>query len=345
MQPALPAPSELPPPQTILVTATAFVTTAASTDRPGVVLRQISQNGCCVQPFWSADSRSVLFIDRPDESSPVGLWKIDLAGGSPQFLTDKLGIYSRDMQLRAYLEAGETIVERLADGQRWPIPNGGRSISFSPSGAQVAWTTGQSGPPFDTARREIWISSFDGSLARRALTMVGGGFSGWLSDGRILVSGRPDDAAEVQAIWAVDLPADGSPATMGIELARAERLRSTVISPSGAWVVYLVSFSSNAEQNGLWLVNTTTGEQRKLELFGAYRWRAENRLLIIPQEPGAPANRIVEIEAASGRMTSLTDPAIQPFKIAGGDWSVAPDGKHIVFVSAGDYNLWVLQLP
>jgi hypothetical protein len=31
--------------------------------------------------------------------------------------------------------------------------------------------------------------------------------------------------------------------------------------------------------------------------------------------------------------------------IAGGDWALSPDGTRLVFVSALDHNLWVLELP
>lgn len=45
------------------------------------------------------------------------------------------------------------------------------------------------------------------------------------------------------------------------ELARAERLRGQVLSPSGQWIVYYITFDDNPAQNGLWLVRTD-GSQR-----------------------------------------------------------------------------------
>jgi hypothetical protein len=41
----------------------------------------------------------------------------------------------------------------------------------------------------------------------------------------------------------------------------------------------------------------------------------------------------------------VTDPAVTPFRISAGDWSVSPDGSKIAFVSAVDRNIWVIQLP
>jgi Tol biopolymer transport system component len=262
-------------------------------------------------------------------------------------VTDRLGIYSPDQQLRAFLDGGQTIVERLADGQRWRIPNGGRSVSFSPGSAWLAWTVAPAGVPLDTVRREIWISRPDGSQARQVGAVTGGGFSGWVTDTRFLVSGRPDDAPDLQALWIADLPAEaasGQTANL-TELARAARLRSTVVSPGGGWVVYLVTFSDDPAQDGLWLASTSGGQARKLDLFGAYRWRDENRLLVIPLEPGAASNRLVQVDADTGQSSPLTDPARTVFKISGGDWSVSPDGRYIVFLSAQDQNLWLLELP
>lgn len=331
--------SELPPPQTALITA---MPTAALAEPQ---FRQIVQGGCCPGAFWSPDSRSLLYIDRPDPSAPTGLWSVDVDGRAPRFAADRLGIYSPDLSLRAVLEGGETIVERVDNGQRWVIPNGGRAVSFSPDSRFLAWTTGQSGPPLDSAQRSVWISRFDGTQAQQIITVTGGGFSGWLGSNRILVNGRPEGSTNVQVLLAVNLPAEGRDVSTAVELARAERLRSIAVSPNGGWLVFLVTFSEDPARDGLWLVSTATAEQRKLDLFGAYRWRDENRLLIIPLQPGSLSDQVWQVTAANGSATALTEPAQTPFKIAGGDWSVSPDGTRLAFVSAADNNLWVLELP
>ena len=311
----------------------------SATAAPVPVLHQLTHGGCCVDPFWSPDGSQVLYLDQPDPGSPAGFWGVALEGGEPQLYTDRLGVYSPDMQLLAYPQAGATIVERLSEGQRWEIPNGGRAISFSPDGLRVAWTQGQSGPPFDTARREVWISQVDGSQARPLVDLYGGGFSGWFPDGRLLISGRLEPQNEQRGVWVI-APEDGDLR----QIAAGDRLRGFSISPGGTWLAYQETFSADPARNGLWLVYVDSGESRRLELFGAYQWRDDDHLLVIPLELDVSSHTLWQVEAATGTAQALTGPTT-PFKIATGDWAVSPDGNHIAFVSAHDHNLWLITLP
>ncbi|HNB54095.1 MAG TPA: hypothetical protein PK530_19255, partial [Anaerolineales bacterium] len=310
---------------------------------PSPQLLQLTSNGCCVQPFFSPDSTHLLFLDKPDIDSPPGFWSIPLTGGEPELAISKLGLYSRDLQLVAYPEGGQTYVERLADGQRWTIPNGGRSVSFSPSGTQVAWALGQPGPPFDSAMREIRVGRVDGSEARQVTTLIGGGFAGWVSETQILITGQPSDEVET-ALWVLSLEDDSQR-----ELARGGRIRAVSVAPGGAWVVYLVTFSADAAQDGLWIQNIATGERVQLDLFGGYRWRDADHILIIPLDPHAASGPVAshqlwEVDAATGDFRALTDPALTPFKVAEGDWTVSPDGQWVAFISATDRNIWILKI-
>jgi hypothetical protein len=282
----------------------------------------------------------VFFIDKPTGEAQTGIWGVPVAGGAPGLVTARLGIYSTDNQYLAFPKGGQTVVERLADGQQWTIPSEGRAVDFSQDAAWVAWTAGQPGPPFDTLRREIWISHSDGSQPTLVQSVYGGGFSGWLGDGRLLFSGRPSLDETVQGIWAVPV-SGGDP----VLLAKAERFRSIVASPDGSWMAYQVAFTSDPQANGLWVVNTTSLETQRLPVYGAFRWRSSDRLLVIPLDPSQPVQTIWEFQFPSGQSRPLTDPARIPLKIANGDWSVSPNGQYVVYVSSEDLNLWLLQLP
>jgi Tol biopolymer transport system component len=270
----------------------------------------------------------------------VGFWGVGPEGGAAELYTDRLGVYSRDMNYLAYPQNGQAVVERVSDGQAWSIPSGGRVVSFSADSSRVAWTAGQSGPPFDTAAGEVWVSLVDGSQPQLVTSVYGGGFSGWFPDGSLLVSGAMDLSDQDVVLWKVPLGGGES-----VELARAGRLRSPAISPGGSWVAYQVVFTGDPAEEGLWLVNTETGERRKLGLFGAYRWRDDGRLLVVPLDLTQEAHQLWEIQAGTGEAYPLTDGKITPFKIANGDWSVSPDGNRIAFVSASDGNIWLLELP
>jgi Tol biopolymer transport system component len=298
-----------------------------------------------VEPFWSPDSQQILYIDRPAQDAPAGLWGVDTLGSEPQFVTERLGIYSADMLLRAFPRDGATYIEDLSTGEQWSVPNGGRAVSFSADKNWVAWTAGQTGPPFNTARREIWISSVEGGQDRQVFSGIRAGFEGWFPDGRLLVSGLIDGPDSEQALWALnaDQIQDGQPEL--VELGRGGRLREARISPNGDWVAYLSTFSTDPAQDGIWLADARSGERRRLDVFGGYQWRDDQRLLIIPLDLSQPAQRLLQVEAASGQLQAVTDPAITPFKIANSDWNVSPDGEMIAFVSAEDGNIWVLELP
>jgi len=134
------SPSPFPSPQPVDLSTPEPLPTASPTPTPtpAPTLRQLTSSGCCVEPFWSPDSQRVLFLDKPSPDAPVGFYGVGLQGGAPELFTDQLGVYSPDFSLRAYPESGQTIVERLADGQRWTIPSGGRAVSFSPDGSMLA---------------------------------------------------------------------------------------------------------------------------------------------------------------------------------------------------------------
>ena len=332
--------TSLPATATAPLSPTALPTeTATPSPTPAPMARQLTTGGCCVRPFWSRDGSQVRFIDRPSPADPSGLWGVSLAGGEPVFITDRLGIYSADESLVAYPAGGQTIVERT-DGEKWTVPSGGRAVIFSPDSSKLAWQTASSSVNFDRRLVEIWVSAVDGSGARKAASLTGGGLIGWFpASQRLLVTRRPE-GGDVLEMAALDL------ATGELKsIISAPRLRGPALSPQGGWLVYQVAFSGDAAADGLWLVRSDGATARRLDVFGAFAWRTEGQLLIIPLEPGAPSNRVLEVDAETGLARQLTDPAHTPFHIAGGDWSLSPSGDRLAFVASEDHNIWVLDLP
>ncbi|MCO6450925.1 MAG: hypothetical protein J5I90_09090 [Caldilineales bacterium] len=354
------APTSTPAPTaTPTATPTPFPTatptpipTPTATPTPIPIPIQLTTGGCCTQPFWSPDSQQVRFIDRPNSQSPVGIYGVNISEplSPPALVSERLEESLTETEYRVITEGNATTLERIADGERWTVPANGERVSISPDRTRIAWSVSDENIPSERRVAHIWVANLDGSEARQIATLPRGGLSGWISNDALLISGRDNLQSQEQTISALSL-ADGSV----VELARANRLRDTLISPSGEWIAFYSTFDPDPAHNGLWLVKTDGSERRKLEdgFFGAYQWRGclqdcaaeADRLLIVPFDPSAEYHAFWQLHAASGELRPLTDPAITPFKIANGDWRVSPDGAAVTFVESSDHNIWVLALP
>jgi hypothetical protein len=302
---------------------------------------QITTGGCCAYPAWSHDSEWVLFLDNPSESEPAGLYGVPVDGGKPTLIHARVGAYSNSKAMVAYYEAGRMYVERWADGTRWPIPSEGRIVRFSPSGRQVGWEITTKSIQFPEVRqRKIWLSNSDGTQAREIVTVNGGVFVGWLDgESTILVTGRLAPSTPA-GIWRIAFE-DGA----GKLLHEVNRPRSPLLSPNGEWLAYYVAFDSDPERNGLWVMRTDGTDIQKLNLFGAYRWREDGVLLVIPIDLNASGSSLWQVDLLRGETTRLTDSDTSHIPIANNDWQPSPDGTRIVFLSSVDRNLWVFSLP
>jgi hypothetical protein len=223
------------------------------------------------------------------------------------------------------------------------VPSEGQPVFVSPGEKRVAWQKSDDDDlPFERRTTQVWVADLDGSVPQPVAELPRGGFGGWISDDVMLLSSSESLEAQEQTLSTLSL-VDGS----RVELARGKRLRGGLLSPNGLWLAYFVALDEDPAQNGVWLVRTDGSERHKLEpdLFGAYQWRDTYRLLIIPFQPEAISHEIWEFDANTERARRLTDSGLPPFKIANGDWTVSPDGRHVAFVESRDRNIWLLRLP
>jgi len=323
--------------------------TPSPSPTPTPALRRLTTGGCCTQPFWSPDSRQVLFIDRPTPDAPLGIWGVDTTrpGATPELFSERIAFYTQDLAFLIASERGATVIERLADPQtgtesaRWSVPSAGRPVSISPGRTRIAWGISDESLPVESRVTQVWVANLDGSDALPVATLPRGGLSGWISDDVLLLSSQETLDARETAIYTLSL-LDGT----SVELARVERPRGTLLSPDGRWLAYYVTFGDDPAQNGLWLARTDGAQQRRLgqDLFGAYQWRDARRLLLIPFQPQATFHELWEFDVETGETRRLIDPDVIPFKIANGDWRVSPDGRQVAFVENQDRNIWVLAL-
>ena len=315
--------------------------TPTITPTPTPELRQLTTGGCCVMPSWSPDSKQILFIDRPAQAE-AGVYAVDIDQPQEPQLSGPIGIYSPDRSLVAYPIDVRTVVERLSTGERWVMPNNGQALEFSPDSRRVAWEIEAVSGPYDERQTDIFMANYDGTDAVKVARVFGGGFVGWLPRGvNMLFLGRPSLNTRERTLTALDLRTNEA-----IDLVTAERLSGVGISSEGSGVSYFISFNADDERNGLWVQRTDGSGARKLDLWGAYQWRDDSHLLVIPARTSSDqAFEIWQIDAETGARQQLTDAAVTPLNILNGDWRVSPDGKHVVFVNSVDRNLWLLELP
>lgn len=305
---------------------------------------RLTTGGCCTQPFWSPDGTQVRFIDKP-QGGKLGIYAVSLekAGAAPELVSERVEDSRIVGQYRVETTSNSTTLVRLSDGKAFKVPAQGRNVHFSPDFKRIAWSISNESQNPEQQVAAIWTAAVDGSNPQRVAQLRRGGVGGWISDSALLVNGQENKTGGVQILWALNL-ADGKLR----ELARAERLRSALLSPSGRWVAYYTTFDEDG-QNGLWLADTQGGKPRALpkEAFGAYQWRAgeSDRLVIVPFRPAAKYHEFWQLDPETLAFAQLTRGEETPVKIANGDWRVAPDGKRVAYVESADRNIWVVELP
>jgi len=315
-------------------------TVPVRTATPPSAPHQLTTGGCCVRPFWGPDSASVYFLDRPP-GDPLGIYRVDLEGSPPALVERGAAAFSQDMNWMAIQAGGAIAIVDRVSGDRWMVPSQGRMVRFSPDADWVTWQVQSSNVAnLDRRRWSLWLGAPNSRDITSPLGGFGGGFIGWgPSESALLFTGRREIDGPV-GLWRSSI--DGDHVEM---LIQAEGIRGSLVSPGGGWVALTVAFSGDQSLDGLWLVSTTGGQAFKLPQFGAYRWRREGQLLVIPLENGRTPIRLVQVDARDGRIAELTlaDGAIPA--ISDNTWDVSPDGRWLVYQSGTDGNLWLLRLP
>lgn len=307
-------------------------------------LIQLMDGACCASPGWYSDSETILYIDKPTEDAPVGLYSVNInAPNRSELWNERIAFYTREFDYAQIPEKAGTRVIRVSDGKQVRVPNGGRTVSLSPDRTRIVWTETRETFPIEERVSNIMLApiNFDGEgvgEAQRLTQVLRGGVSGWLDNNRLLMNGRLSRDTEDSTTLVYDLTTDKQTVIF-----TAERSRLTTVSRDGKWLAYVITNDKDPERDGLWVIRTDGTENTKLDLFGAAQWRDGTRLIIAPFEMGTPSHSFYEYDIETGKTRRLTPPS-EPFKVASGDWTISPDGDKIVFVNAADNNLWLWRL-
>ena len=308
------------------------------TDAPEAVPRAISSAGCCVAPFWSADSNRVIYLDKPRNAS-AALYSIDANNPGDTRREFSSVVRLSPSENFAILNGSTSRIERLATGERVGVP--ASSVVFSPKEQQIAWTVSSDAGRFDTQRTMVFVTNLRVSprlvltQTRVVAVLYGGGLSGWLNEQTLVLNGKRKAGTRDRELMTLDLKTKNLKS-----FSSALNFRGITISPNERFVVYYVAFDSKT-RNGLFVLDTNSGKTRRLPWFGSYRFRDANRLVFIPMQ-NAKTHSVLEWDLRSNTQRRLVNLAAQ---VAVDDWQIASNGTSVVFVSASNRGLHVVDLP
>lgn len=298
--------------------------------------RPVLGGTCCPGAVWAPDSRALLFLDGPPARGSTGIYQVPAGGGPVTRRFSSVAFFSPSLRWAVRPGPGrDTVLERLADGKRFVLPTRGADVAWSPTEARVAYTVSDTSGNYDRRVSRVYVANIFGS-PRQVTTLSGAGIGGWTDDTTLLLSGKVAAGNRDRALLTLNV-ATGQRRVLRSALG----FRAVALSPDGKQVAYTVAFDQ-AARNGLWLQGTAGGAPRRLDTFGAYRWRDASRLLLIPLGQAGAAHVLRQYDVRTGQWTTLGDLGDQ---VRQSDWAVSPDGRQLSYLSAKDGNVRVLTLP
>jgi hypothetical protein len=305
-----------------------------------VRFKRLTAPGCCSLAWWNPKGDAVRFFNNAVDNQFADTYEADIVNGTVtkiEWLSPSSQSLNGAYKLRWQADRAETV--RVSDGRAFQIGTSGTWPTFSPNATQLLWQRfpADAVPGNAPPKTEVWVSKVNGD-DRRVLTIQTGGSVYWLDEDRVLLAAREGETLFTSmSIYQL------STKTI-TPLYRAENIRGLSVAPGGKHISFYLTFQKQQPDNAVYLLETVKGATPvKMPFFGAWRWRGSGELLYIPFKLGDPM-RLMHYELATGKITALTDPAVQPFSILNDDWSVAPDGQNVVYWDSSDQALWVIQL-
>jgi len=317
------------------------VNAPAIPDRGLLTFRELTRPNCCSQPWWSPDGTIINYWDGP-EGQFANVMTIGVADGSqPQAIPDAPSrLVSPDGHSEVMWDQKRVAIVRLTDSNIYPIGTNEAWPQFSPGSTRLLWRVEPKDdvPGLDPPTITIFIANIDGS-GRKAIRSQEGGDANWLDDDRVLFVTR-EGRTTISALSIYTISTGEI-----VPLVTEQNMYGLSIAPGGRSIMYYLAFQQDSSQNGIHLLETQPDATPKpVPFFGSWRWRDSHSVIYIPFEPGHPM-RFMLYDIGTGSLRSLTDPASRSFTILNDDWSIAPDGMHIVLWGSANRSLWLVTLP
>ena len=306
-------------------------------------LRKIAPDGCCALFWWDASDPAALYVvdGVPGTRADVLRWDIDNRAPLQRVEPAPPTPTSPDGQLSITRNGNQSVVTVRATGEQFTVNTSGQPAAISPDNQRLLWqrTNGRFVPGGAQPPTTFWLSDLNGANARLVREQRGGSMT-WLDGERLLVS-LPTQDLQVRSLAVLNLTT-GEEMPLGI----FRTLRNLSISPGGDHVMFYLAFQDDPAQNGVYLLPTTQGpfpQPRRLDWFGAWRWRDAHTLYVLPFNPATDRHTLAYYDVRLGALQTLFTPEEGPFSVMNGIWDVNADGSRIVFQNADDEALWVLE--
>jgi hypothetical protein len=299
-------------------------------------MRKLGFDGCCFNSWWHPTDPTRLYAVDGMPGAQANLFEWSINTNTPTILGPaQRPQLSPDGTHEIRLQDGQVFIRRLSDGAEWNVQTQGEVPSISADNSRLYWEV-QS----NTGVNEFWVSDLLGQNARKVLEQPGGS-ARWLDDARLLINTSLPENRETM-LSVIDTR-DDSVFTLG----SWPWLRGLDIAPGGGRLMFYLARGADPEIAGTYTIETQFGAQAQhLDWFGGWRWRDAESVYYIPFEPTTDRQSLMYYHLTSDESRLLIDGTAQTFVVTGGDWSVSADGRHIIYLSAPDNTMWLIdQIP
>lgn len=304
-------------------------------------LRRVTYDGCCAVFWFHPTDPDRLYVIDGTAGTLAGVIEWDVTNSSPIAVVETAppSYTSAGGTWRLRLNGLMTQLENVETGQIVSVNTGGNLPALNANNTQLMWMnqaypTAPGEPP---APITIWLNDLSGNNGRLLREQRGGGAS-WIDSTRILLNTPVENTRErIYEVWTLT---DNSVYTLG----RFDNIRNVSIAPGGSYMMYYLTFQEDSTQDGIYALPIEAGAlPQKMAWFGSWQWRDSQSVYLFPFDPNTDFFTLAYYELNTGRYETLVSPEDLLFTPLNGAWDVSADGRRIVFQSAFDQALYVLE--